>query len=89
MHKEFEILCQTCSSETSGYMLKDDLARELLPALHTLVQDKVYLSPSMATEVPDACWMKVTAQRGLPASTAKHCEKIIRDSGANAASAHP
>jgi len=79
MHKEPEILCQTCSSGANGYMLKDGMVKELLPALHTLLKDQVYLSPLMAKELPDTCWMKTAARQCLPSSTAKHCEKTFRD----------
>jgi DNA-binding NarL/FixJ family response regulator len=77
MHKEPELFCRTCSSGASGYMLKDEMARELLPALHVLLEDKIYLSPSMLKELPDTCWMKANAVQGLPFSTAKHCEKYL------------
>ncbi len=85
MHKELDILCQVCSSDINGYMLKDEMARELLPALHALIQDKVYLTPLMSTSVPDYCWMKVTAQQNLPASTAKNCVKFMGDPGRKSA----
>jgi DNA-binding NarL/FixJ family response regulator len=78
MHKEPEILCQTCSSGADGYMLKDAMGKELLPAIHALLKDRIYLSPLMAKELPDTCWMKTAAQQCLPSSTAKHCEKLIR-----------
>ena len=77
MHKEPEILCQTCSSGANGYMLKDGMAKELLPALHTLLKDRAYLSPLMAKELPDTCWMKTAARQCLPSSTAKQCPKNL------------
>lgn len=77
MHKEPELFCRTCLSGASGYMLKDGMANELLPALHTLLEDKIYLSPLMLNELPDTCRMKSVAEQGLPFSSAKHCKDYL------------
>jgi DNA-binding NarL/FixJ family response regulator len=53
MHKEPDFLKQALSAGANGYMLKDELANELLPALHTLLEDKTYFSPSISKELAD------------------------------------
>jgi|WetSurMetagenome_2_1015567.scaffolds.fasta_scaffold1400153_1 DNA-binding NarL/FixJ family response regulator len=52
MHKEPDILKQALSAGANGYMLKDEMATELLSALHTLLENKPYLSPSILRELP-------------------------------------
>jgi DNA-binding NarL/FixJ family response regulator len=47
MHKEPDILNEAFSAGANGYMLKDNLAKELFPALHALLENKTYLSPLM------------------------------------------
>jgi DNA-binding NarL/FixJ family response regulator len=51
MHKEPDILKQALSAGANGYMLKDEMATELLPALHTLLENKPYLSPAISREL--------------------------------------
>ncbi len=53
MHREPDFLRQALSAGANGYMLKDEMASELLPALHTLLEDKTYCSPSMSKELAD------------------------------------
>jgi DNA-binding NarL/FixJ family response regulator len=51
MHKEPDILRQAFSVGANGYLLKDEMGTELLTALHALLEDKRYLSPSMSKEL--------------------------------------
>jgi DNA-binding NarL/FixJ family response regulator len=52
MHREPDILKQAFSAGANGYMLKDEIGPELLVALHTLLENKPYLSPTIARELP-------------------------------------
>ena len=51
MHKEPDILKQAFSAGANGYLLKDEMGTELLTALHTLLEDKRYMSPSISKEL--------------------------------------
>lgn len=48
MHKEEEYLYQAISAGADGYVIKEDAERELFSAIESLMQDKVYISPSLA-----------------------------------------
>jgi DNA-binding NarL/FixJ family response regulator len=74
MHKEPDLLCQAFLAGAGGYMLKDGISKELLPALHTLLEDRIYLSPLMAQELPGNCKIKAAAEQRLPFLAAKHCK---------------
>ena len=52
MHKESCVLKQAFSAGANGYLLKDEMGTELLKALHTIVENRPYLSPSMSKELP-------------------------------------
>jgi DNA-binding NarL/FixJ family response regulator len=75
MHKEPDILCRAFSVGADGYMLKDGMARELLIALHILLEGKIYLSPFMKGELPDICQVKAFAGREPSSSQIMHCGK--------------
>jgi DNA-binding NarL/FixJ family response regulator len=75
MHKETDLLCQSFIAGANGFLLKDGMVIEISPALHTLIENRIYLSPSMAKELPDICQLKTLAEQGLPASLATHCAK--------------
>jgi DNA-binding NarL/FixJ family response regulator len=77
MHKESDYLCQALLAGANGYMLKDGVGRELLPALHTLLRDRLYLSPLMAEGLPDRCRMKAVAEQDVLPSSAVHCDNRI------------
>ena len=53
MHREPGFLWQALSAGADGYMLKDEMANDLLPALHALLDGKPYFSPSISKEVAD------------------------------------
>ena len=66
MHKEQELLCRSFKSGANGYMVKDDIAKELIPALHAVLEGKIYLSASIMNELIDICQIKSFAGRVLP-----------------------
>jgi DNA-binding NarL/FixJ family response regulator len=74
MHREQDMLCRAFAVGADGYMLKDGLAKELTAALHTLSQKKIYLSPFIATELPDTCRVKASAGQNH-SSALIHCGK--------------
>jgi DNA-binding NarL/FixJ family response regulator len=79
MHKEPDVMCQAFLAGADGYMLKDGMTEELLSALYTIVQDKIYLSPLIAGELPDRCRARAIAEQGLPSYSLKHCgQDLIR-----------
>jgi DNA-binding NarL/FixJ family response regulator len=77
LHKEPEFLCQSLRAGANGYMLKDVMADELLPALRDLLEDRLYLSPSMAKWLPDNCRMKAIADQNVFLSSVIHCDKNL------------
>jgi DNA-binding NarL/FixJ family response regulator len=74
MHNEPGIVCRAFSAGASGYLVKESIAAELWMALQDLRESKIYLSPSMQKELPDACQVKAFARRTPPAEVL-HCGK--------------
>ncbi len=67
MHKEEGFLCEAFMAGADGYLLKEDMARELLPALDALLAGRCYVSRSFAREAPDT-WLNVFIARKAFAS---------------------
>jgi two-component system invasion response regulator UvrY len=74
MHKEPELLCRTFFAGATGYMLKDGIAQELVNALNTVLERKVYLSPSIKRELPVTCRLSPHTGQQLP-SNFGHCSQ--------------
>ena len=62
MYKEEDLLCQAFIEGADGYLVKDNWAAELFPALHAILKSQAYVSPSLAGEVENA-WLKVFIAR--------------------------
>ena len=45
MHKDEELLWQALTAGADGYLLKENLAAELIPALEAMLRSEVYISP--------------------------------------------
>ena len=58
MHKEEEVLCQALMAGADGILLKEELAKELVPGLRTVLGGEVYVSPRVMHEVEDS-WLKM------------------------------
>jgi two-component system response regulator NreC len=71
------ILCHTLLSGADGYMIKDDLGSELVPALRVLLEDKIYISPLMVRELPDTCRLKTVVGQWPLSFSFEHCHKYI------------
>ena len=65
MHKGQDVLCRAFSAGADGFMLKDGMAKELLPALHHLIEGKIYISPFFIGELPDRCQIKAFSGQKL------------------------
>ncbi len=50
MHKEEEYLYQAVSAGAEGYVIKEDAEKELFSAIESLMEGKVYISPSLADQ---------------------------------------
>nr|WP_312579766.1 response regulator transcription factor [Sedimentibacter sp.] len=48
MHKSEEILAEAFSNGAKGYVLKENAFEELIKAIHTVMEDKVYVSSLLA-----------------------------------------
>ncbi|NEQ54729.1 MAG: response regulator transcription factor [Leptolyngbya sp. SIO3F4] len=48
-HREDEWIFQAMQAGAKGYVAKDKLATQLYDALHTVLQDEIYLAPELAT----------------------------------------
>jgi DNA-binding NarL/FixJ family response regulator len=57
MHREEEMLWQALTAGADGYLLKENLALELLPAIDSILRSEVYISPLFAREL-DHIWLK-------------------------------
>jgi DNA-binding NarL/FixJ family response regulator len=73
--KGWGVLCETLISGADGFMLKDDMATELLPAIRVLLEDKIYFSPIMAEDLPDTCKLKTAVGRWPLSLSREHCGK--------------
>ena len=74
LHKEPDLLCRSFQAGADGYMLKDGIAKELVAALRAVLGHKVYLSPFMKKELPEACRIKSFAGHKA-APDIVHCGK--------------
>ena len=67
MHKEEGFLCEAFMAGADGYLLKEDMVRELFPALNAVLAGKCYVSLKFAREAPDT-WLNVFIARKAIAS---------------------
>jgi DNA-binding NarL/FixJ family response regulator len=74
MHKEPDLLCHSFLAGANGYMLKDGIAKELITALHTVLDQKIYLSPAIKRDLPETCRVLSRAGQPLPLNF-EHCRK--------------
>jgi len=68
MHRDEGFLCEAFMAGADGYLLKEDMARELLPALDALIAGYCYVSRGFAREAPDT-WLNVFVARKAAASS--------------------
>ncbi len=73
MHKEPDLLCSSFLAGADGYMLKDGITAELVEALDTVLDGKVYLSPLIKCELPETCRISPWAGH-VPPSGIEHCK---------------
>jgi DNA-binding NarL/FixJ family response regulator len=73
MHRDPELLCRSFNAGANGYMLKDGIAKELIHGLHTVLDGRIHLSPSMKMELPDTCNIKACAGQ-KPSTEFVHCK---------------
>jgi DNA-binding NarL/FixJ family response regulator len=76
LHKEQDFLCRSFQAGADGYMLKDGIVKELVPAIHSVLEDKIYLSPFMKRELPNECCVRSFAGNRA-ALKLKHCGKSL------------
>jgi DNA-binding NarL/FixJ family response regulator len=68
MHKDEEFLCQAFIAGVDGYLLKEDVAKELFSALDAILRGEVYISSLLGKELKDA-WIKIFRERkGVPSA---------------------
>lgn len=75
LHKEPEFLCESLCAGANGYILKDAMAKEIFPALQSLLGETLYISPALAQELPQTCRIRMAAQQSVSFSSIEHCEK--------------
>lgn len=51
MHKNEDYVCECLMSGANGYVLKEDADVELMNALHTIQNDKLYVSPLLSSDI--------------------------------------
>jgi DNA-binding NarL/FixJ family response regulator len=68
MHKDEEFLCQAFIAGADGYLLKEDVAKELFSALDAILRGEVYISSLLGRELKDT-WVRMFKDRkGVPAA---------------------
>ncbi len=66
MHKDEDLLRQSFVAGADGYLLKEDLAKELFSALDSIFKGEMYMSPLLGAELKNA-WLKIFRDnRGVP-----------------------
>jgi len=68
MHGEKEYLTQAISAGADGYLLKEDADSELLNAIGTIQQNKMYISPLLA-DLTRQDWAERCRSKGKPLTT--------------------
>jgi DNA-binding NarL/FixJ family response regulator len=58
MHREEEYLCQAFLAGAEGYILKEDVTKELFDALDSVLAGRPFVSPLLEKEVKDA-WLSI------------------------------
>jgi two-component system response regulator NreC len=51
MHRNEDYVCECLMSGANGYILKEDADIELMNALHTILNDKLYVSPLLSSDI--------------------------------------
>jgi len=73
MHRDPDLLCRSFNAGANGYMLKDGIVKELIHGLHTVLDGKIHLSPSIKMELPDTCNIKACVGQKLSPEFS-HCK---------------
>ncbi len=63
MHKDDDLLRQAFISGADGYLLKEDVAKELFSALDAILDSRFYVSPLLGEGLRDD-WLKIHKERG-------------------------
>jgi len=88
MHKDEDLLSQAFVGGADGYLLKEDVSRELFAALDAILQSKTYISSLLGKELKEA-WLKIFREgKGIPATdvlTAREKEvlKLVAEGESN------
>jgi DNA-binding NarL/FixJ family response regulator len=70
MHREEEYLCQAFLAGAEGYILKEDVTKELFYALDSVLAGKPFVSPLLEKEVKDT-WLNIFHKgKGIPTGDA-------------------
>jgi DNA-binding NarL/FixJ family response regulator len=62
MHKDEDFLCQAFIAGADGYLLKEDVAKELFAALDSIFRGDIYISSLLGEEMKGA-WLKIIRER--------------------------
>lgn len=62
MHKDEDFLCQAFIAGADGYLLKEDVAKELFAALESIFRRDIYISSLLGEEMKGA-WLKIIRER--------------------------
>jgi DNA-binding NarL/FixJ family response regulator len=66
MHRDEDFLRQAFVAGANGYLLKEDLAKELFSALDSILKGEIYVSALLGVELKDA-WVRIFREnRGVP-----------------------
>ena len=66
MHRDEDFLCEAFIAGADGYLLKEDMAKELFNALDTVLRGELYISALLGTELKDS-WIRIVRQKkGVP-----------------------
>lgn len=88
MHKHQDFLCEAFIAGADGYLLKEDVAKELFTALDAILGGDLYISSLLGNELKDS-WIKLFRQnKGVPAAEVlsnreKEVLKLVAEGNSN------
>jgi DNA-binding NarL/FixJ family response regulator len=88
MHRDEDLLCQAFTAGADGYLLKEDVAKELFNALEAVLQGEAYISALLGNELKNA-WLKTFRDKqGIPSVDAlspreKQVLKLVAEGESN------
>ena len=77
MHKSKQYLCHSLSAGADGYVLKEDSDTELLTAINHALDNKLFISPGLASELSSEEVIACREKKGVPTDSLTPRERQV------------